>query len=182
MAAKSPTTMRCCLRKAWQTQILPPSAGERNVLRLIAARLLCAVGEPHCYAETTLTTICAGEEFSAKGKLVLSDGWRAMERKMLGELLGKQKEPAVLRCAGAEPVQRCRCRTERGSNVSAKAFHRGPSTSCDGNRQCRQYAGGRRTSGHRYPGNESRHHRKAGAEGLSGTQGHQENQGAAAHG
>ena len=71
-------------------------AGERNVLRLIAARLLCAVGEPHCYAETTLTTICAGEEFSAKGKLVLSDGWRAMERKMLGELLGKQKEPAVL--------------------------------------------------------------------------------------
>ena len=66
-------------------------AGERNVLRL-----LCAVGEPHRYAETTLTTICAGEEFSAKGKVVLSEGWKAMERKMLGELLGKQKEPAVL--------------------------------------------------------------------------------------
>ena len=71
-------------------------AGERNILRLIAARLLCAVGEPHCYAETTLTTICAEEEFSAKGKVVLSDGWKAVERKMLGELLGKQKEPAVL--------------------------------------------------------------------------------------
>ena len=71
-------------------------AGERNILRLIAARLLCAVGEPHRYAETTLTTICAEEEFSAKGKVVLSDGWKAVERKMLGELLGKQKEPAVL--------------------------------------------------------------------------------------
>ena len=71
-------------------------AGERNVLRLIAARLLCAVGEPHRYAKTTLTTICAGEEFSAKGKVVLSDGWKAMEQKMLGELLGKQKEAAVL--------------------------------------------------------------------------------------
>ena len=71
-------------------------AGERNVLRLIAARLLCAVGEPHCYAETTLTTICAGEEFSAKGKVVLSEGWKAMERKMLGKLLGKQKEAVVL--------------------------------------------------------------------------------------
>ena len=71
-------------------------AGERNVLRLIAARLLCAVGEPYCYAETTLTTICAGEKFSAKGKVVLSEGWKTMERKMLGELLGKQKEPAVL--------------------------------------------------------------------------------------
>ena len=71
-------------------------AGERNVLRLIAARLLCAVGEPHRYAETTLTTICAGEEFSAKGKVMLSEGWKAMEQKMLGELLGKQKEAAVL--------------------------------------------------------------------------------------
>ena len=71
-------------------------AGERNILRLIAARLLCAVGEPHRYAETTTITICAGEEFSAKGKVVLSEGWKAVERKMLGELLGKQKEPAVL--------------------------------------------------------------------------------------
>ena len=71
-------------------------AGERNVLRLIAARLLCAVGEPHRYAETTIITICAGEEFSAKGKVVLSEGWKAMERKILGELLGKQKEQAVL--------------------------------------------------------------------------------------
>ena len=71
-------------------------AGERNVLRLIAARLLCAVGEPHRYAETTLTTICAGDEFTAKGKVVLSEGWKVVERKMLGELLGKQKEPAVL--------------------------------------------------------------------------------------
>ena len=71
-------------------------AGERNILRLIAARLLCAVGEPHRYAETTLTTICAGEKFTAKGKVVLSEGWKAVERKMMGELLGKQKEPAVL--------------------------------------------------------------------------------------
>ena len=71
-------------------------AGERNVLRLIATRLLCAVGEPYCYVETTLTTICTGEEFTTKGRVVLSDGWKAVERKMLGELLGKQKEQAVL--------------------------------------------------------------------------------------
>ena len=71
-------------------------AGERNILRLIAARLLCAVGEPHRYAETTIITICAGEEFSTKGKVVLSEGWKTVERKMLGELLDKQKEQAVL--------------------------------------------------------------------------------------
>ena len=80
-------------------------AGERNVLRLISARLLCAVGEPHCYAETTLTTICAEEEFSAKGKVVLSDGWKAMERKMLGELLGKQQEAVVL--PGVQEQSQC---------------------------------------------------------------------------
>ena len=55
------------------------------------------MGEPYCYAETTLTTICAGAEFTAKGKVVLSEGWKVVERKMLGELLGKQKEPAVLK-------------------------------------------------------------------------------------
>ena len=37
-----------------------------------------------------------GAEFTAKGKVVLSEGWKVVERKMLGELLGKQKEPAVL--------------------------------------------------------------------------------------
>ena len=70
--------------------------GEQNVLKLIIARTLRAVSKPFRYLETLLTTECAGEEFTAKGKVVLSEGWKAVERKMLGELLGKQKEPAVL--------------------------------------------------------------------------------------
>ena len=70
--------------------------GEQNVLKLIIARTLMAVSKPFRYLETLLTTECAGEEFTAKGKVVLSEGWKAVERKMLGELLGKQKEPAVL--------------------------------------------------------------------------------------
>ena len=71
-------------------------AGERNILRLIAARLLCAVGEPHRYAETTLTTICAEEEFSTKGKVVLSDGWKAVERKVLADILNRKQELTAL--------------------------------------------------------------------------------------
>ena len=71
-------------------------AGERNVLRLIAARLLCAVGEPHRYAETTIITICAGEEFSAKGKVVLSEGWKAVERKVLADILNRKQELTAL--------------------------------------------------------------------------------------
>ena len=71
-------------------------AGERNVLRLIAARLLCAVGEPHRYAETTLTTICAGEEFTAKGKEVLEEGWKAVERKVLADILNRKQQLTAL--------------------------------------------------------------------------------------
>ena len=71
-------------------------AGERNVLRLIAARLLCAVGEPYCYAETTLTTICAGAEFTAKGKEVLEEGWKAVERKVLADILSRKQELTAL--------------------------------------------------------------------------------------
>ena len=80
-------------------------AGERNVLRLIAARLLCAVGEPYCYVETTLTTICTGEEYPTKGRVELSDGWKAGARKKLGELLGKQKEAVAL----PNVQEQCRC-------------------------------------------------------------------------
>ena len=83
---------RCMLQA--DLEALPK--GEQNVLKLIIARTLMAVSKPFRYLETMLTTECAGEEFSAKGKLVLSDGWKAMERKMLGELLGKQKEAVVL--------------------------------------------------------------------------------------
>ena len=71
-------------------------AGEWNVLRLISARLLCAVGEPHRYAETTLTTICAGEEFTAKGKEVLEEGWKAVERKVLADILNRKQELTAL--------------------------------------------------------------------------------------
>ena len=71
-------------------------AGERNVLRLIAARLLCAVGEPHRYAETMLTTECAGEEFTAKGKEVLEEGWKVVERKVLADILNRKQELTAL--------------------------------------------------------------------------------------
>ena len=71
-------------------------AGERNVLRLIAARLLCAVGEPHRYAETSIIAICAGEEFTAKGKEILEEGWKAVERKVLADILNRKQELTAL--------------------------------------------------------------------------------------
>ncbi len=55
--------------------------GEQNILKLIIARTLMAVSKPFRYLETLLTTECAGEEFTAKGKEILAEGWKAVERK-----------------------------------------------------------------------------------------------------
>lgn len=52
-------------------------AGELAVLDLIALRLVCAVGDPCCYSETSVTLECAGHLFKTKGKTVTDPGWRA---------------------------------------------------------------------------------------------------------
>ena len=53
--------------------------GERMILELVALRLLCAVAQPHAYAETAVTVACAGAEFTARGKTVKRPGWRALD-------------------------------------------------------------------------------------------------------
>ena len=53
--------------------------GEKAVLELVAARLLCAVAEPHLYEETAATLVCAGQEFAAKGKTIQRPGWRKLD-------------------------------------------------------------------------------------------------------
>ena len=67
-------------------------AGEVSILRLIAARLMAAVGEPYRYAETTVQFECAGQTFTAKGKTVLDEGWKAVERAILGDTAEKIEE------------------------------------------------------------------------------------------
>lgn len=55
--------------------------GELAILQLIATRLFVSVGDPHRYAETVIELNCGGAEFSAKGKTVLQDGWKAIVKK-----------------------------------------------------------------------------------------------------
>lgn len=54
-------------------------AGERDILRLIALRLICAVGKSCVYGETVITAECGGNAFSAKGRMVLDEGFKAAE-------------------------------------------------------------------------------------------------------
>lgn len=51
-------------------------AGEREVFLLIARRLICAVADPYRYLETKISLICGGQNFSAKGREVIAEGWK----------------------------------------------------------------------------------------------------------
>ena len=55
--------------------------GELAILQLISNRLCVAVGDPHRFAETVIELDCGGAIFSAKGKTVLQDGWKALTKK-----------------------------------------------------------------------------------------------------
>jgi len=76
-----------------QSDLSGLSSGEQAVLRLIAARLISAVGEAHRYAETTAVFTCGGEEFTAKGKTIMHPGWKEIEAKVR-PVRSRQKEEA----------------------------------------------------------------------------------------
>jgi DNA topoisomerase-3 len=57
--------------------VLPET--ERNILMLTAARLICAVGEKHVYETVTAGFSCGDSTFSAKGKTIIADGWKAAD-------------------------------------------------------------------------------------------------------
>ena len=69
---------------------LPES--EQKIIRLVAMRLLSATGEKHIYDETSVTLTCEGYEFKAKGKTVVQDGWKAIERRFKESLKSKEKD------------------------------------------------------------------------------------------
>lgn len=57
------------------------SESERNILFLVGARLLMAAAEPHVYEAVTAVFSCAGAEFTAKGRAVLAEGWKGIEKR-----------------------------------------------------------------------------------------------------
>lgn len=67
--------------------------GERNLLALLVMRLLCAVcPDKYRYADTAVTISCGGVEFTAKGHMELSCGWKGVERAFRGTLREKTEE------------------------------------------------------------------------------------------
>ena len=59
-------------------KLLP--VGERNLLLLVCCKLLCASAEPYEYEAVTATFDCGEHAFTAKGKRILAEGWREIDR------------------------------------------------------------------------------------------------------
>ena len=67
---------------------------ERKLLSLVCCKLLCAVAPPHEYEAVTAVFTCAGREFTAKGKAVLSPGWKDIDRRFRASLKTDADEDA----------------------------------------------------------------------------------------
>lgn len=67
---------------------------EKKLLSLICCKLLCAVAGPHIYEAVAATFTCAGQEFTAKGKTILSPGWKEIERRFRSSLKTDADEDA----------------------------------------------------------------------------------------
>ncbi len=66
---------------------LPES--EKTILTLAGARLCMATAAPHLYEAVTAVFSCAGADFTAHGKTVLTDGWKDLERRYRATLKHK---------------------------------------------------------------------------------------------
>ena len=66
--------------------------GERNILLLVCCKLLCAAAEPFVYEAVTATFDCGGHTFTAKGKQVLSQGWRTIQEVFRSSLKEKPED------------------------------------------------------------------------------------------
>ena len=85
--------------------------GERNLFLLVCCKLLCASAEPYMYEAVTATFDCGGHTFTAKGKQVLSQGWRAIQEVFRSSLKEKPEDedaegvlPALTEGQVFEPV------------------------------------------------------------------------------
>ena len=84
---------------------------ERNILLLVCCKLLCAAAEPFVYEAVTAAFDCGGHTFTAKGKQVLSQGWRAIQEVFRSSLKEKPEDedaegvlPALTEGQVFEPV------------------------------------------------------------------------------
>lgn len=138
-------------------------AGERNILHMLAVRLLCAVGEKHIHAETVVIVECEGHSFSAKGRTVLQKGWKAVVLAFKAALKDKPKEEdgesaTLPELADEQVFPSVTASVREGFSSPPQALYRGHLAFGYGECGRRGYAGGCRAQRLGHPGHQSWHY------------------------
>ena len=137
--------------------------GERNILLLVCCKLLCAAAEPFVYEVVTAAFECGGYTFTAKGKQVLSQGWRAIQEVFRSSLKEKPEDedaggvlPALTEGQVFEPVTASV--TEHFTSPPQAPIRKIPSWQqwrTQARRTCRRTQNGKRPG---HPGDKGGHH------------------------
>ena len=92
---------------AGEAELSALTAGEREVLKLVARQVLMAVSAPYSYLETVVTIDCGGQSFTTKGKTVLNPGWK-------NYAAGEQKEKVLPPLTEGQPIEQFEVSLEEG--------------------------------------------------------------------
>ena len=88
---------------AGETDINTLSAGEREIIKLIAKQVLRAVCDGFRYRETVAVISCGDHTFTAKGKIVENTGWKIYnEKEQTDKVLPELADGDELKVANAE--------------------------------------------------------------------------------
>lgn len=59
---------------------------EINLINLVSMRLLCAVSTTHSYNSLFANLVCEKNNFTAKGKEIIEDGWKVIEKNLINRI------------------------------------------------------------------------------------------------
>lgn len=100
-------------------------AGERNIVKLLLYRLLIAVGEAYCYAETNVLLECEGTFFKTNAKNVLQKGWKdilEVFQKTLREKTKKESEIILPNLEKGQQIKGVKSSVKEGMTAPPKHF------------------------------------------------------------
>ena len=78
--------------EAGKSDLAALPVGERALFLLVCCKLLCAAASPHVFEAVTAVFKCGGYSFTAKGKHIITEGWKAFERLFRASLKEKPED------------------------------------------------------------------------------------------
>lgn len=99
---------------------------EKAIWTLVANRLMCATADTHEFETVSAVLDCAGFPFVAKGKTILHDGWKGIDRAFLATLKDKpkaeQEETALPELVDSQKFEMVAASVKDGKTTSPKRY------------------------------------------------------------